>query len=59
MASSLILGSLAVTGMLLGARTDQESSRTEAAHKVPLARILLAVLQEKKVARGSFHLPLV
>lgn len=59
MASPLILGPLALTGMFLGARTGQESSRTEAVHKVPLARILLAVLQEEKVARGSFHLPLV
>lgn len=56
MASSLILGPLAVTGMLLRARTGQESSRTEAAHKVPLARILFGRSSGEKGRQGQLPL---
>lgn len=38
-----------MAGVLLGAGTGRGSSRSKAVHKVPLARILLAMLQEKKV----------
>lgn len=56
MAEPLILGPQAVTGVLLGARTSQGSYRTQAVHRVPLARILLAILREEKVARGQLPL---
>lgn len=45
-----------MTGVLLGARTSQGSYRTQAVHRVPLARILLAILREEKVARGQLPL---